>query len=80
MWGSGPSMWNVFGTKPTHTTRFRTIDLSAVTGLTFFFAVDYHGTLLGIHAHTPSAPLAPPSEPPIFQAGREMGVRAHLRR
>jgi len=35
--------------------RFYTVDLNTVTGLTFFFG---GSLLLGVHAHTPSAPTA----------------------
>lgn len=45
-------IWN---TSPNVPTRFCTINLSSITGLTFFFA---YGSFRAIHAHTDTAPYA----------------------
>lgn len=69
MRGPGPSDWMVYGDGPESGTRFRTIDLSSITGLTFCYDDTSH-TLRGIHVHTPTAPLsalAPESDASMYR-------------
>ena len=64
MRGAAGSDWVVYGDKPGTASRSRTVDMSRITGLTFFYGGNR--SLGGIHAHTEAAPFpAPPpgSEP-----------------
>lgn len=57
-WDESGSPWSVYRSPATPTTRFRAIDLSAITGLTFFYGDKGYAVLEGIHAHTSAAPTA----------------------
>lgn len=57
LWGPSKSEWGVYGVPPKDTTRFRTIDLSSITGMTFFYC-DARWGLQGVHIHTREAPFS----------------------
>ena len=56
MWSDSTPGWSVVGARPTPTDRFHTMDLSAITGITFFFNGDY-SHVQALHAHTRDAPF-----------------------